>query len=124
VELVESITRSLAGRIGIDSTTVGKTSRPDRDVARRARTDQAERTRSVFLEAVAGRSGGVMTAATHDEVPVVIEGGGLEVRTKPIGGGMSVGYFRLPEGTDMGPALKGTATRASARTGATCSRAG
>ncbi|MFJ9146792.1 hypothetical protein ACIRP7_01665 [Streptomyces sp. NPDC102270] len=48
-----------------------------------------------------------MTAATHDEVPVVLAGDGLEVRTKPIGGGMSVGYFRLPEGTDMGSALKG-----------------
>lgn len=33
--------------------------------------------------------------------------GGVEVRTKPVGGGMSVGYVRLPQGTDMGPALKG-----------------
>jgi hypothetical protein len=48
-----------------------------------------------------------MTAATHDDVPIVLAGDGLEVRTGPIGGGMSVGYLRLPEGTDMGPALKG-----------------
>ncbi|GAB2743142.1 hypothetical protein GCM10027072_43830 [Streptomyces bullii] len=26
---------------------------------------------------------------------------------KPIGGGMSVGYLAFPQGTDMGPALKG-----------------
>ncbi|MCZ4608826.1 hypothetical protein O3S80_34735 [Streptomyces sp. Lzd4kr] len=48
-----------------------------------------------------------MTAATRDEVPVTLGGDGVEVRTKIIGGGMSVGYISLPEGTDMGPALKG-----------------
>lgn len=48
-----------------------------------------------------------MTAATRDDVPVVLGGDGVEVRTEPIGGGMSVGYISLPEGTDMGPALKG-----------------
>ncbi|MEJ8669408.1 hypothetical protein WKI71_16155 [Streptomyces sp. MS1.AVA.1] len=48
-----------------------------------------------------------MTAATRDEVPVVLGGDGVEVRTEAIGGGMSVSYISLPEGTDMGPALKG-----------------
>ncbi|MCL7429332.1 hypothetical protein [Streptomyces sp. YS415] len=48
-----------------------------------------------------------MTATTRDEVPVLLEGGGVELRTEPIGGGMSVGYVHLPEGTDMGPAMKG-----------------
>lgn len=48
-----------------------------------------------------------MTAATRDDVPVALAGDGVEVRTKPLGGGMSVGYISLPEGTDMGPAFKG-----------------
>jgi hypothetical protein len=48
-----------------------------------------------------------MTAATRDDVPVALEGDGVELRTMPIGGGLSVGYITLPRGTDMGPALKG-----------------
>ncbi|MFJ4976839.1 hypothetical protein ACIP6X_16075 [Streptomyces coeruleorubidus] len=48
-----------------------------------------------------------MTAATRNDVPVVLEGDGVELRLVPIGGGMSVGYISLPQGTDMGPALKG-----------------
>ncbi|MER5210483.1 hypothetical protein ABT063_07880 [Streptomyces sp. NPDC002838] len=48
-----------------------------------------------------------MTAATRDDVPVALEGDGVELRLMPIGGGLSVGYIRLPQGTDMGPALKG-----------------
>ncbi|MEU9172374.1 hypothetical protein AB0D34_32075 [Streptomyces sp. NPDC048420] len=48
-----------------------------------------------------------MTAAARNDIPVALEGDGVELRTKPIGGGMSVGWISLPEGTDMGPALKG-----------------
>ncbi|MDQ1019376.1 hypothetical protein [Streptomyces afghaniensis] len=48
-----------------------------------------------------------MTAATRNDVPVALEGDGVEVRTMPIGGDMSVSYISLPRGTDMGPALKG-----------------
>ncbi|MBT2675509.1 hypothetical protein J7E95_32890, partial [Streptomyces sp. ISL-14] len=48
-----------------------------------------------------------MTAAARNDVPVALEGDGVELRIKPMGGGMSVGYIRLPQGTDMGPALKG-----------------
>ncbi|WTW93034.1 hypothetical protein OG216_06425 [Streptomycetaceae bacterium NBC_01309] len=48
-----------------------------------------------------------MTAATRDDVPVVIEGNGVEVRTQPIGGDLSVGFVRLPKGADMGPAMQG-----------------
>jgi hypothetical protein len=48
-----------------------------------------------------------MTAATRNDVPVALEGDGVEVRTTPIGGDMSVNYISLPQGTDMGPALKG-----------------
>jgi hypothetical protein len=48
-----------------------------------------------------------MTAATRTDAPVALEGNGVEVRTMPIGGDMSVSYISLPRGTDMGPALKG-----------------
>ncbi|MER6673035.1 cupin domain-containing protein [Streptomyces sp. NPDC000983] len=48
-----------------------------------------------------------MTAAARDDVPVELEGGGVELRTQPVGGGLSVGFLRLPAGTDMGPAMKG-----------------
>ncbi|MEU1849920.1 hypothetical protein ABZ499_11740 [Streptomyces sp. NPDC019990] len=48
-----------------------------------------------------------MTAATRSDVPVALEGDGVELRIMPIGGGMSVGYISLPQGADMGPALKG-----------------
>lgn len=48
-----------------------------------------------------------MRAAELSEMPVVIEGDGLEVRVQEIGGGMSAGFFRLPEGADFGPALVG-----------------
>ncbi|MGW0864539.1 hypothetical protein [Streptomyces sp. NPDC002611] len=48
-----------------------------------------------------------MTAATRNDVPVALGGDGVEVRNMPIGGDMSVSYISLPQGTDMGPALKG-----------------
>ncbi|WAZ21883.1 hypothetical protein STRCI_003087 [Streptomyces cinnabarinus] len=48
-----------------------------------------------------------MTAAARNDVPVVMEGNGVELRTRPLGGGLSVGYISLPQGTDMGPAMKG-----------------
>ncbi|WP_086558679.1 hypothetical protein [Streptomyces africanus] len=48
-----------------------------------------------------------MTAATRNDVPVALESDGVEVRTMPIGGDMSVSYISLPRGTDMGPALEG-----------------
>ncbi|MER6343141.1 hypothetical protein ACWC10_08610 [Streptomyces sp. NPDC001595] len=48
-----------------------------------------------------------MTSATRKDVPVALEGDGVEVRMQPIGGGLSVGWITLPQGTDMGPALKG-----------------
>ncbi|MFE7647554.1 hypothetical protein [Streptomyces phaeoluteigriseus] len=48
-----------------------------------------------------------MTSRTRNDVPVVLEGDGVELRIEPIGGGLSVGYVTLPKGTDMGPALKG-----------------
>lgn len=48
-----------------------------------------------------------MRAITRTEAPVVIEGGGIEVRLREIGGGMSTSFIRLPQGADLGPAVKG-----------------
>lgn len=48
-----------------------------------------------------------MAATTKDTAPVEITDGEIEVRTQEIGGGMTVGYFKVPAGTDFGPALKG-----------------
>jgi hypothetical protein len=48
-----------------------------------------------------------MNAVSQQDVPVVIEGDGVEVRVQEIGGGMSTAFVRLPQGTDLGPALKG-----------------
>ncbi len=48
-----------------------------------------------------------MIAVTRDEVPVTIEDGDLEVRTQELGGGMTTAFFRVPQGTDLRPALKG-----------------
>ena len=54
------------------------------------------------------RIGGViMKAVLRQDVPVVIEGDGVEVRLQEIGGGMSASFIRLPKGADLGPALKG-----------------
>ncbi|MGW1870464.1 hypothetical protein ACWCPS_33580 [Streptomyces mauvecolor] len=50
-----------------------------------------------------------MTATKREDAPVAIEGGGVEFRVQDVGGDMSVAFVRLPEGTDMGPALKGLA---------------
>jgi hypothetical protein len=48
-----------------------------------------------------------MEAVLRQDVPVVIEGDGVEVRLQEIGGGMSTSFIRLPKGADLGPALKG-----------------
>lgn len=48
-----------------------------------------------------------MAATTRNEAPVAIEGGGVELRTQEVGGGMSVAFVRFPQGADMGPALAG-----------------
>lgn len=48
-----------------------------------------------------------MRALSRSDVPVVIEGDGVEVRLAEIGGGMSTSFIRLPQGADLGPALKG-----------------
>lgn len=48
-----------------------------------------------------------MKSLTREQAPVVIEGGGIEVRLEQIGGGMSTSFIRLPQGADLGPAVKG-----------------
>jgi hypothetical protein len=48
-----------------------------------------------------------MRAVTRTDVPVEIEGDGVELRMQDIGGDTDVAFVRLPKGTNMGPALKG-----------------
>ena len=48
-----------------------------------------------------------MTAVSSAEAPTVIGGGGVELKGHEIGGDMTVGFVRLPRGTDLGPALVG-----------------
>ncbi|HEU0104386.1 MAG TPA: hypothetical protein VFR07_18915 [Mycobacteriales bacterium] len=48
-----------------------------------------------------------MKSLVREDVPVVIEGNGVEVRLQEIGGGMSTSFIRLPQGADLGPALVG-----------------
>ncbi len=48
-----------------------------------------------------------MTAVTRDQAPVAIEGDGVELRMKEIGGGMTTAFVRVPKGADFAPALVG-----------------
>lgn len=48
-----------------------------------------------------------MRSLTREDVPVAVEGGGVEFRTTPIGGDQSVAFVRLPAGANLAPALKG-----------------
>jgi hypothetical protein len=49
-----------------------------------------------------------MTALTREQTPVAVaDETGVEVRKAEIGGGMSVGYLKLPGGTDFSIPLKG-----------------
>ncbi len=50
-----------------------------------------------------------MKAVSRNDAPIVIDGDGVEVRVQEIGGGMSTSFIRLPQGADLGPALKGLA---------------
>ena len=49
----------------------------------------------------------VITGFAREDVPVAIEGGGVELRMHEVGGGMTTAFVRLPKGADLGPALKG-----------------
>ena len=48
-----------------------------------------------------------MVATTSESTPVVIDADGVQVRTREIGGDLTVCFVRLPAGTDLGPALVG-----------------
>ena len=48
-----------------------------------------------------------MRSLSRTEVPMAIEGDGVEFRTTPIGGGQSVAFVRLPAGANLAPALVG-----------------
>ncbi len=48
-----------------------------------------------------------MTGTTRQDTPVAIEGGGVELRTRAVGGDLSVAFVQLPQGADLRPALKG-----------------
>ena len=48
-----------------------------------------------------------MTALQRDDIPVTMQDGALEVRTLPLGGDLTIGWFRVPAGTDLRPALVG-----------------
>jgi hypothetical protein len=47
-----------------------------------------------------------MQSITLDELPITIEGGGVELRTHDVGG-MTVGVMRLQKGADLRPLVKG-----------------
>jgi hypothetical protein len=48
-----------------------------------------------------------MTATTRETVPTVIDSDGVRLGGAEIGGDLTVGFVRLPQGTDLGPALAG-----------------
>ncbi|MFI8322806.1 hypothetical protein [Streptomyces sp. NPDC085529] len=48
-----------------------------------------------------------MKAFTREDTPVTLEGDGVDLRLQEAGGGMSVAFIHLPQGTDLAPALKG-----------------
>jgi hypothetical protein len=48
-----------------------------------------------------------MKGMQQHEVPVAIEGDGVQLRKNPIGGDMTVAFVRARKGIDLRPALKG-----------------
>jgi hypothetical protein len=48
-----------------------------------------------------------MRGMRREDVPVALEGGGVEVRLEEVGGGMMLAFLRLPKGTDLRPLLQG-----------------
>ncbi len=47
-----------------------------------------------------------MQAINLDEIPMTIEGGGVELRTQDVGE-LKAGFVRLPKGADLRPLVKG-----------------
>ena len=67
-----------------------------------------------------------MTGISRPQAPVAIEGPGVELRMREVGGGMTTAFVRVAAGTDLRPALKGLPDDLCqcARTGAICSAGG
>jgi hypothetical protein len=51
--------------------------------------------------------GGAMTGISRQDAPVAIEGDGVELRMREIGGDLTTAFVRLPKGADLRPALAG-----------------
>lgn len=47
-----------------------------------------------------------MAGISRQEGPAAIEGAGVELRMRDVGGGMTAAFVRLAGGTDLRPALK------------------
>ena len=48
-----------------------------------------------------------MVMTKRNDVPMVVERDGVELRMDEVGGGMDVAFVKFPAGTDMAPNLKG-----------------
>jgi hypothetical protein len=48
-----------------------------------------------------------MTGITRGDAPIAIEGDGVELRMRAVGGDMTAAFVRLPKGADLRPALAG-----------------
>jgi len=48
-----------------------------------------------------------MTGIARGDAPVAIEGNGVELRMREVGGDMTAAFVRLPKGADLRPALAG-----------------
>ena len=48
-----------------------------------------------------------MKAVKREDVPVAIEGDGVELRMQEIGGDLTVAFVHLPKGADLRPGLAG-----------------
>ena len=48
-----------------------------------------------------------MTGISRQDAPVAIEGDGVELRMREVGGDLTAAFVRLPKGADLRPALAG-----------------
>ena len=48
-----------------------------------------------------------MTAIAREDAQTLLEGGGVEIRARELGGDMTVAFIRVPAGWDLAPLLVG-----------------
>lgn len=48
-----------------------------------------------------------MKSFTHDQLPVTLAGDGVDLRTQPVDGGLTLGWVRVSKGVDLTDALAG-----------------